>query len=129
MLQTDVMYIEKCLATTGQHDSIEWQRIKTALAELGTTPDTGSSKLPPVEDIIHKVVGDRNTTYSTAVTAGINECYRIIKQSIRKSDAIPDKSNVPCLCTISNNTDECIGRYILLRVNENCPYHGRRNGL
>jgi len=37
----------------GKHDGrVAWNRIKTALAELGTTPNTGSPKLP--DDIKEK---------------------------------------------------------------------------
>lgn len=43
-------------------------------------------KLPKVEEIIADVVGSRNSMHDVAVTAGINECYRIISKKLQHYD-------------------------------------------
>jgi hypothetical protein len=41
-------------------------------------------KLPKVEEIISEVIGSRSSMHDIAVTAGINECYRIIVRQLQQ---------------------------------------------
>lgn len=49
-----------------------------------TSHNSAMLKLPNVEEIISEVVGSRNSMHDIAVTAGINECYRIIVRQLQQ---------------------------------------------
>lgn len=42
--------------------------------------------LPPVEEIIKDVVGERSSRHDIAVTAGINQCYRAIERHLQANE-------------------------------------------
>lgn len=58
MLSTDIDDINEMVGVVPECEPYResWQRIKTALAELGTTPNTGSPKLPTGEDVWNHVL-------------------------------------------------------------------------